>query len=668
MTAPDNRLDELCITTIRMLSADAVQQANSGHPGLPLGAAPAAYILWNRYLRHNPASPMWSNRDRFVLSAGHGSALLYSLLHLTGYDLSLDEVKNFRQWGSKTPGHPEYGHAPGIEATTGPLGQGVGMSVGMALAERFLATKYNKPDFPVVDHFTYALVSDGDLMEGIASEAASLAGHLKLGKLIFLYDDNHISIEGDTALAFTENVGDRFAAYGWHVQRVEDGNNLEALNSAIATARADDRPSIICIRSHIGYGSPKQDNASAHGEPLGDEALEATKKFFEWPLEPRFHIPDEVLPHMSAATEQGKSAEADWNALMDRYAAQFPKESEELRAALDRKLPAGWDADVPVFSPEDKPIATRAASGKVLNAIAARIPTMLGGSADLAPSNKTLISGEADHSADNPGARNIRYGVREHTMAAMVNGMALHGGVIPYCGTFLIFSDYMRPSLRLAALMDVPSIFIFTHDSLGVGEDGPTHQPIEHLSSLRAMPNFTLIRPADANETAVAWKVAIENSGPTGLALTRQGLPILDADTIDIENGVRKGAYVVIDTDGDPEVILIATGSELQLALDACKVLGDEHNLKARVVSMPCWELFEAQTDAYRTSVLPPTVKKRLAIEAGCTHGWERWVGDEGAVLGVDRFGASAPGKRVFKEYGFTTENVVSKAVELVKS
>ncbi len=667
MSERNSKLEELCITTIRMLAVDAVQQANSGHPGLPLGAAPMAYVLWDKFLKHNPGNPLWADRDRFILSAGHGSALLYSMLHLTGYDLSLDEVKNFRQWGSKTPGHPERDDEVGIQATTGPLGQGFGMGVGMALAERFLASRFNRPGLPVVDHYTYAIVSDGDLMEGVSSEAASLAGHLKLGKLIYLYDDNHISIEGDTAIAFTEDVGTRFMAYGWHVQRVDDGNDTAAIEEAIKAAQQETgKPSLIMIRTHIGYGSPKQDKASAHGEPLGEDALKATKERFQWPQDPRFYIPDEVRSYMGNAMERGKEAEESWRKLHAQYGESFAEDAAELDVVLNGKLPADWDAKIPTFKPEDGPMATRAASGKVLNAIAEQIPTMLGGSADLAPSNKTIISGSEDQSADNPGGRNIRFGVREHAMGTVVNGMALHSGVIPYGGTFLVFADYMRPALRLSALMNTKSIWIFTHDSIGVGEDGPTHQPIEHVASLRAVPNFLVLRPADANETAAAWRIAIEHDGPKALMLTRQKLPILDVETYQSVEGPAKGAYVLADSDGKPDVLILATGSEVHLALQTRQKLLDDHQVKARVISMPCWELFAQQSQEYRDQVILPDVTRRIAIEAGAPMGWHEWIGRCGRMIGMDRFGASAPGSEVFRQFGFTVENVVAQALELL--
>lgn len=670
MSISGDSRDQLCINTIRMLSADAVQAANSGHPGLPLGAAPMAYVLWDRFIRYNPDNPLWPNRDRFILSAGHGSAMLYAVLHLCGFQLSLDDLKNFRQWQSKTPGHPEYGHTAGVEATTGPLGQGFAMGVGMALAERFLAARFNRQEFPVVDHYTYAIVSDGDLMEGISSEAASLAGHLGLGKLVYLYDDNKISIEGSTDIAFTEDVETRFKAFGWQTLRVADANDVDAIVSAVETARADkDRPSLILVRSEIGYGSPKQGSEKAHGEPLGKDGLAATKKNLGWPEEPAFYVPDEVRSSFGDLIERSRANEPQWNNLLDRYRKDHPETAAELDTLFKGELPAGWDAEIPRFKTEDGPIATRSASGKVLNAIAARVPTMLGGSADLAPSTKTIIAHSRDQSKDTPEGRNIRFGVREHAMGAMVNGMALHGGVVPYGATFLIFSDYMRASLRLSALMSSHSIFVFTHDSIGVGEDGPTHQPIEHLASLRAMPNMTVLRPADANETACAWKVAMELGKPVCFALTRQNMPILDMDKHPgIAEGVKRGAYVLSDSDGAPDVIIIASGSEVNLALQAQDKLLSEKGIKARVVSMPSWELFSEQPSEYRDEALPPSIKARLAVEAGSSLGWRRWIGDEGDIIAIDHFGASAPGGVLMKAFGFDVDNVVAKAAALVKA
>lgn len=667
MSLSRKQLDELCVNTLRMLSADAVQQAQSGHPGLPLGAAAMSYVLWTKFLRFNPCNTHWPNRDRYIHSAGHGSALLYSLLHMTGCDLSLDDVKQFRQWQSKTPGHPEYDPELGVEATTGPLGQGFGMGVGMAIAERFLAAKFNRPGFPVVDHYTYAIVSDGDLMEGVASEAASAAGHLRLGKLIYLYDDNHITIEGDTALAFTEDVEGRFRAYGWQVLRVRDGNDVEAIETAIRHAQSDtQRPSLIMVRTRIGYGSPKQDSASAHGEPLGEEALKLTKEYFKWPIEPRFHVPEEALLQFRLAVDRGRDWEHQWLELYAAYREKYEEEAESLRRQFHGELPPDWDVDIPVFETDPKGMATRVASGKVLNGIAARVSNLLGGSADLAPSTKTLITGSPDQSSDHPEGRNLRFGVREHGMGAIVNGMALHGGVIPYGSTFLIFSDYLRPSLRVAALMDVHSVFVFTHDSIAVGEDGPTHQPVEHVLSLRAIPNFTVIRPADANETAVAWKVAMTRLKPVALILSRQNLPTIDRTKYASAEGLYKGAYVVSDAEGHPDGLIVATGSEVNLALQAQERLAGQ-NIRVRVVSMPSWELFAEQPEDYRESVFPPAIRARLAVEAGSGLGWAKWVGAEGDIISVDRFGSSAPGSEVMKQYGFTMENVVARMEKLLK-
>lgn len=663
----DKALEQLAVNTIRMLAADMVEQANSGHPGMPLGAAPMAYLLWTRFMRYNPSDPQWANRDRFVLSAGHGSALLYAMLHLTGYDLSLDDLKNFRQWGSKTPGHPEYGVAPGVEATTGPLGQGFGMGVGMALAERFLGQQFNRPGFEVVDHHTFAIVSDGDLMEGVASEAASLAATLGLGKLIYLYDDNHISIEGGTELTFTEDAMARFAAYGWHTQKVADGNDLEAMAAAIEAAKAETaRPSIIAVRTHIGYGSPKVDTSGVHGEPLGAEAIEATRQNLGC-VPGNFCIPREALKLFRAAQERGMGQQEEWQKKFARYSHEHPELAARFQDQLAGMLPEGWDAQVPAF-PAGEKIATRAASGKVLNALALRVPNLVGGSADLAPSTKTLIAGSGDmRPGQEPGGRNIHFGVRELGMGAVVNGMALHGGVIPYGATFFVFSDYMRPALRLSAIMGCHSIWVFTHDSIGVGEDGPTHQPVEQLMSLRLMPGFTVIRPAEGNETAAAWQVALKHKhGPVALVLTRQKLPCLDPEEHSIAQGVAKGAYILQDCDAPPELILLATGSEVTLALAAAGKLAAK-GLLVRVVSMPCWELFQAQDQHYQDQVLPPKVTARLAIEAGVTLGWERWVGFQGAVIGLDRFGESAPGPVVMDKLGFNLDNVVASALKLAE-
>ncbi len=660
-------LDQLCINTIRTLAMDAVQRAKSGHPGMPMGAADMAYVLWTRFLRHNPANPHWPDRDRFVLSAGHGSMLLYSLLHLTGYDLPLEELMNFRQWGSRTPGHPEYGLTPGVETTTGPLGQGFANGVGMAIAEAYLAARFNRPGHKIVDHYVYAIVSDGDLMEGIASEAASLAGHLRLGKLIYLYDDNRISIEGSTDLAFTEDRGRRFEAYGWHVQRV-DGYDLEGIAAAIRAAQRDPRPSLIMARTHLAYGSPhKQDRAEAHGAPLGEEEVRLTKENLGWPTEPPFFIPEEALAHFRQALERGRAWEAEWRARFDAYAAEYPDLAEEWRMALAGELPPGWDAALPVFKPEDGPMATRAASGRVLNAIAPRLPSLIGGSADLAPSTKTYLEGLGDFGADNRLGRNLHFGVREHAMGGILNGMALHGGVIPFGGTFLVFSDYMRPSIRMAAMMGLHVIYVFSHDSLWIGEDGPTHQPVEQLAALRAIPNLTVIRPADANETVVAWRVALEHrSGPVALVLSRQALPILDRASLAPAEGLARGAYILAEAEGGrPQVILIATGSEVHLALEARELLA-ERGVRARVVNMPSWELFDRQPESYRQAVLPPEVMARLAIEAGVSQGWHRYVGPSGDVMGIERFGASAPYKVLQEKFGFTAENVVERALALL--
>lgn len=658
-------LDQLCINTLRFLAVDAVEQAKSGHPGLPLGAAPMVYAVWDRFLRHNPKTPSWFNRDRFILSAGHGSALLYAMLHVTGYDLSLDEIKHFRQWGSKTPGHPEYGHAPGVEATTGPLGQGFAMGVGMAIAERFLAAHFNRPGFQVVDHFTFAIVSDGDLMEGVSSEAASLAGTLGLGKLIYLYDDNDISIEGNTDCAFTEDVKGRFVAYNWQVLSVADGNDIENIASAISTAKAEQtRPSLIIVKTHIGYGSPKQDTASAHGEPLGAEAVKETKKTLGWPLEPPFYIPDEALDNFRQAVERGADMENDWRILVENYKKAYPDLTVQFEQAVKGALPKDWDSALPHFKPEDGAIATRSASGKIMNAIARILPNFLGGSADLAPSTTTYLNGCGDFSSQNPAGRNLHFGVREHAMTAIVNGMALHHGVIPYGATFLIFSDYMRPAIRLAALMQTHSIFIFTHDSIGLGEDGPTHQPVEQLMSLRLIPGFILLRPADANETMAAWKIALERRRPIALALTRQKLPILDSQKYHINEGVSKGGYILAGAE-QADIILIATGSEVHLVLAAREELLKQ-GVKARVISMPSWELFNEQTEEYRSSVLSPNIPK-LAVEAGSPLGWKEYVGDSGDVIGLNRFGASAPGNTVMEQLGFSVENVVKRALILLR-
>lgn len=662
-----NKLDRLCVDTLRFLAVDAVEQAKSGHPGMPLGAAPMAYVVWDRFLRHNPHNPAWLNRDRFILSAGHGSALLYALLHMTGYDLSVEELKRFRQWESKTPGHPEYGHTPGVEATTGPLGQGFAMGVGMAIAERFLAGNFNRPDFPVVDHYTFAIVSDGDLMEGVSSEASSLAGTLALGKLIYLYDDNDISIEGNTDCTFIEDVHSRFTSYGWQVISVADGNDIKIIEGAIKAAMAEkNKPSLIIIKTHIGYGSPKQDTASSHGEPLGMEAVKETKKKLNWPLEPPFYIPEQSLTHFRQAQERGAKLERDWHELFDRYRKAYPDLAIKFEQAVQRKLPQGWDLEIPLFKPEHGAIATRNASGKIMNVIAKTLPNFIGGSADLSPSTMTTLKDYEDFGTENPSGRNIHFGVREHAMGAIINGMSLHGGVIPYGSTFLIFSDYMRPAIRMAALMQTHSMFVFTHDSIGLGEDGPTHQPIEQLSSLRVIPGLTVIRPADANETAAAWKLAIELHRPVALALTRQKLPVLDPQKYPIVEGVAKGGYVLIDAEpGQPDIILIATGSEVHLILAARDEL-IMHGIKARVVSMPSCELFDEQPQEYKKHVLSPDIPK-LAVEAGSPKGWREYVDDKGDVIGINRFGASAPGNTVMEKLGLNVDNVVKRSLALLQ-
>jgi transketolase len=671
-TAPatgQSPLDELCINTIRTLAMDAVEKAGCGHPGMPMGAAPMAYALWTRFLRHNPQNPNWADRDRFVLSAGHGSMLLYALLHLTGYELSLEDIRQFRQWGSKTPGHPEHGLTPGVEATTGPLGQGFANGVGMAMAERFLAAYFNRPGHTIIDHYTYAIVSDGDLMEGVASEAASLAGHLRLGKLIYLYDDNHITIEGSTDLAFSENVPQRFEAYGWHVEQVEDGNDLNAITTALTRARIEtDKPSLIRVRTHIGYGSPhKQDTADAHGSALGAEEVKLTKQALGWPLEPLFFVPPDALDQFRAAVGQGQAWQAAWQARFDSYAAAFPELASQWDRFLRGTLPAGWDKPLSELQFPEGGLATRQASGKVLNAIAASVPNLIGGSGDLAGSTETIIKNSKDFHLD-PAGRNLRFGVREHAMGSILNGMALHGGVRPYGGTFLIFSDYMRPAIRVAALTHLPVIYVFTHDSIGLGEDGPTHQPVEQLAALRAIPHLTVIRPADAAETCIAWKVALERrTGPVALILTRQKVPLIDRRRYPPAKLAAKGAYVLADAEANPaRLLLIATGSEVSLALGAKKSL-EEKGIGTRVVSMPSWELFAEQPRAYRDDVLPPSLRARLAIEAASPQGWREYVGDQGDVIGMTDFGASAPGGVLMEKFGFTVENIVARALALLR-
>lgn len=678
--------DELCINTIRMLAIDMVQQANSGHPGMPMGAAPMAYVLWTQFLRHSPQNPMWPDRDRFVLSAGHGSALLYSLLHLTGYDLSLEEIKRFRQWESKTPGHPEHGLTPGVECTAGPLGQGFATSVGMAIAERFLAAHFNREDLDIVNHFTYVIAGDGDLMEGVASEAASLAGHLKLGRLICLYDNNHITLAGETRLNFTEDVCKRFEAYGWHVLSVEDGNDTAAIAKAIAEAREEtSRPSLISVRTHIGYGSPhKQDTFGAHGSPLGPEEVAATKKNLGWPLDPPFYIPEEALSHFRQAVEKGKALEEAWRAKLEAYGKAHPDLRRQWQDWMAARLPEGWDEAIPSFSSNPKGMATRTVGGQVMNAIAPRVPYLIGGSADLDPSTNTALKGRGSFQAPDAGGpdpvqgavpgpwgyegANIAFGVREHAMGSMLNGLALHGGLLPYGSTFLVFSDYMRPAIRLAALMRLHVIYVFTHDSIAVGEDGPTHQPVEHLAALRAIPGLTVIRPADANETAEAWKIAMTHrEGPVALIFTRQAVPVVPRERYAPAASLAKGGYVLADSpSGKPEVILIATGSEVHPCLEAYEKLTSE-GIGVRLVAMPSWELFERQSEDYRNEVLLPHVRARISVEAGVTHGWHRYVGLDGETMGIDRFGASAPGEVLLKEFGFTSDRIVQRAKALLR-
>jgi transketolase len=677
-----DELDQLCINTVRFLSVDAVQKANSGHPGMPLGAAPMAYALWTGLLKHNPRNPQWFDRDRFVLSAGHGSMLLYSLLHLTGYDLSLDDIRNFRQWGSKTPGHPERGHTPGVEVTTGPLGQGVANAVGMAIAEAQLAARYNRPDLAVIDHHTYAIVSDGDLMEGVASEAASLAGHLRLGKLICLYDDNYVTLSAGTDITFSEDRARRFDAYGWHTAFIADGNDVAAITAALQAARAETRrPSLILVRTHLGYGSPhKHDSFEAHGSPLGVDEVRLTKENLGWPTEPPFLIPEPALAHFREALARGARDEAAWNDRVAAYTRAFPDMAQELLGRVHGELPSGWDADIPAFPTDAKGIATRVASGKVMNAIAPRLPALTGGSADLDPSTFTALKGLGDfdspdretetQGSDGGGwsyaGRNLHFGVREHAMGAITNGLAAHGGAIPYGSTFLIFSDYMRPPIRLAALMGLHVVHVFTHDSIALGEDGPTHQPVEQLAALRAIPQLTVIRPADANETAVAWRVALETRGrPVLLVLTRQAVPTLDRSRYASAEGLRRGAYVLSDPpSAKPDVILIASGSEVGLIVAAAERLQSQ-GLATRCVSMPSWDLFEALSQSERDAVLPPSVGPRLAVEMGVAQGWQRYVGEAGSVLSIERFGASAPADVLLPKYGFTVEEVCRRALAL---
>jgi len=671
MALTNKTIDQLSIDTIRTLSIDAVQKANSGHPGMPMGAAPMGYALYAKLMKHNPANPEWIDRDRFVLSAGHGSMLLYSLLHLCGYGLSMDEIKRFRQWGSLTPGHPEYGHTPGVDATTGPLGQGFAMAVGMAMAEAHMAAVYNRGDLRIIDHYTYVICGDGDLMEGISGEAASLAGHLQLGKLIVLYDSNDISLDGELNLAFSEKAKERFEGYNWQYLRVEDGNDLAAIEQAVQEAKKDPRPTLIEVKTVIGYGSPnkagKGGHAGPHGSPLGVEEVALTKKAYGWPEDQHFHVPDEVYAHFAKVKEQGAQAEAAWNQMFAEYEKAYPDLAKQFRAAVAGELPEGWDADLPVYSPADKAIGTRNASGNAINAFAAKVPAFVGGSADLESSTMTHMKGLGLMTRNDYSGRNVYFGVREFAMAAAMNGMALHKGVKPYGGTFFVFSDYLRPAVRLAAIMNLPVTYVLTHDSIGVGEDGPTHEPIEQLAALRVIPNMTVIRPADANETTAAWRYALENKeGPVALVLTRQAVPNLEGTADKAREGVARGAYVISEAaGGSPKAIIIATGSEVSLAIEAQKKLAEE-GISVRVVSMPSWELFEKQPQSYKESVLPKDVKARLAVEMASPFGWERYVGDSGDILGISTFGASAPAAVIISEYGFTVDNVVSKVKALL--
>ncbi|MFJ7831833.1 transketolase [Peribacillus sp. NPDC097197] len=664
-----DKLDALSINTIRTLSIDAIEKANSGHPGMPMGAAPMAYKLWTDYMNHNPKNPDWFNRDRFVLSAGHGSMLLYSLLHLSGYGLTMDDLKGFRQWGSKTPGHPEYGHTAGVDATTGPLGQGIAMAVGMAMAERHLAESYNRDSYNVVDHYTYSICGDGDLMEGVSAEAASLAGHLQLGRLVVLYDSNDISLDGDLSQSFSESVADRFKSYGWQYLRVEDGNDLQQIAKAIEEAKTDEaRPTLIEVKTVIGYGSPNRSGKSAaHGAPLGADEMKLTKEAYKWTFEEDFYVPDEVYAHFNeACVEAGNKKEQEWNELFNKYKEAYPELAEQLELSIKGELPADWDQEIPVYE-EGKTLASRASSGEVLNALAKKLPSLIGGSADLAGSNNTSIKGATDLLPGNYSGRNIWFGVREFAMGAALNGMTLHGGIKVYGGTFFVFSDYLRPSIRMAALMGLPVTYVFTHDSIAVGEDGPTHEPIEQLASLRAMPNLGVIRPADGNEVAAAWKVAIESKDkPTALVLTRQGLPTIKNTSETAYEGVLKGAYVISDAKKEvADALLLATGSEVHLAVEAQQALSEE-GIEVSVISMPSWDRFETQSKDYKQSVINPAVKKRLAIEMASPFGWDRYTGDEGEILAINHFGASAPGGKIMKEFGFTVENVVARVKEML--
>ena len=666
----ESNIQEKAINTIRFLSADAVQNANSGHPGLPMGTAAIAYTLWTKHLRHNPANPDWIDRDRFILSGGHGSMLLYSLLHLTGYNISLEDIKNFRQWESITPGHPEYGITPGVETTTGPLGQGFANGVGMAIAEAHLSDTFNRTDFNIIDHYTYGIVTDGDLMEGVASEAASLAGHLRLGKLIYFYDDNRISIDGSTDITFTEDRSKRFEAYGWQIINVNNGNEISQIDKAIKAAKNDPRPSLIVCKTHIGYGLPtRQDTAKAHGEPPGEEEIRNAKINLGWPKDETFYIPDDVKLHFKNLIEKGIETENSWQQKFNSYMELFPKLANELTRRIENKLPENWEKNLPQFPPDEKGIASRAASGKVINSIAHAVPELIGGSADLTPSNKTWIDNSTAINPENFSGRNIHFGVREHAMGAIINGISYHKGLIPYGATFLVFSDYMRPAIRISALSNLNSIWVFTHDSIGLGEDGPTHQPVEHLAALRSIPNLVVMRPADANEVSESWRIALErNNGPTLLALSRQNLPTIDRNIYASSENVSKGAYVLKDFGQQKaDVILMASGSEVSLIVEAASILENE-GINVRVVSFPSWELFNLQDQSYKDSVLDPEIPIRIAVEAGISQGWEKWIGCKGTTISLDHFGASAPAKILFEKFGFTTNNIIDKVKSLLNN
>lgn len=667
MSVDQRTIEQLAINTIRTLSIDTVERANSGHPGMPMGAAPMAMSLFSHHMKHNPGNPKWFNRDRFILSAGHGSALLYSLLHLTGYDVTIEDLKNFRQWGSKTPGHPEYGHTPGVDATTGPLGQGVAMAVGMAMTERHLAETFNRKDYNIIDHYTYCICGDGDLMEGVSAEAASLAGHLKLGRLVVLYDSNDISLDGDLHLSFSESVENRFKAYGWQYLRVEDGNDFNEINQALESAKEDERPTLIEVKTTIGYGSPNKSGKSAsHGAPLGAEEGKLTKEFYGWTASEEFHVPKEAAVYFEQVKTRGQQLEESWQIVVEEYNREYPELGEKLDSAINGRLPVGWENDAPFYHAGVDKIASRSSGGEALNAFAKKIPAIIGGSADLASSNKTTLKGEKNFTSDDYSGRNIWFGVREFAMGAIMNGMALHGGVKPFGATFFVFSDYVRPAIRLSALMKLPVTFVFTHDSVAVGEDGPTHEPVEQLASLRAMPDISIIRPADGNETVAAWKVAIESKDePTVLVLSRQDLMTIVPTAEQAYAGVKKGAYVISEAKEEAQGLILATGSEVQLAIDAQKQLEAE-GIFISVISMPSWDRFEKQSLDYQNQIIPPNMKARLAVEMGSSIGWKKYAGDEGEVIAIDRFGASAPSDKILEEYGFTVENLVSKMKQMI--